>query len=273
MTETSQALEPAIADESVDDTTEDTAAPAPAVTDADEASAGKPPVQKRIDELTRLRRDAERERDYWREHAMRQNPAKPDTAEAEAPKKPPTLADFDYDETKFAEAFAKFVREETAQKVREDLRKEEAEKAERVQRESFSKREREFASKHADYEELTRDPSLPVTQIMAALAREAENGPEILYYLANHREEAERIAGMDERSAARAIGRIESKLEAPPPPPPKPVSKAPPPPPQIEAGDTAVRISTTSPDSDKLSDDEWVRAEKKRLARKVKANG
>jgi hypothetical protein len=53
---------------------ENVAAPSPAVTDADEnevvrAAKG---VTKRIDELTRLRRDAERDRDHWRELALRQ---------------------------------------------------------------------------------------------------------------------------------------------------------------------------------------------------------
>ena len=269
-----QAQEPAIADETLVDETEGTAAPAPAVTDADEASTGKPPVQKRIDELTRHRRDAERERDYWRDQAMRNTPAKPAAAEPEAPKKPPTLAEFEYDEAKFAEALAKHVSDETARKIREDLRREQAEKTQQERRNEFTKRERAFASKHSDYEDVTRDPSLPITQTMADLVAEAENGPDVLYYLANNRDEALRIAQMDEKSAARAIGRIEAKLEAPPAAPaPKPVSKAPPPPPQIDTGESAVRISTTSPDSDKMSDDEWVKAERKRIARKVKANG
>ena len=278
MTETDlQAPEPAIADETPVDQTEGDAAPAPAVAEADDSSARpkQDGLQKRFDKLTWEKHELARERDWLRQQiAQRNTPTTSDTAAPEAPKPPPKLADFNYDEDAYQKALVEHVKGETARQVREDLRKEQAEQAKRQKAETFSSRERAFASKHSDYLELTRDSSLPITQTMVDLVQDAEAGPDVLYYLANNRDEAARIAQMDEKSAARAIGRIEAKLEtpAPPPPPPKPVSKAPPPPPQIETSESAVRISTTSPDSDKLSDDEWVRAERKRLARKVKSN-
>jgi len=276
MTETDPGSQPAIADASEDEVLEAPADAAPAVTDADESQdpKRKPGAEARISELTRLRRDAERDRDYWRAQATRQTPA-PQAAEPEAPKKPPKLSDFEYDEERYQAALVEHVKAETAREVREQFRKEEAQKAEQQRRETFLKKEREFASKHADYMDLTRDDSLPITNTVARLAAASDVGPDLLYYLATNRDEASAIAQMDDLEAARAIGRIESRLEKPaaPAPAPKPVSKAPPPPPQLESGETAVRISTTSPDSDKLSDDEWVKAERKRIARKVKANG
>jgi hypothetical protein len=266
MTETVTGETPAIAEQTpVVESPEVAADPAPAVTDADEASPGKPPVQKRIDELTRLRREAERDRDHWRAQAMRHTPATPEVAQPEAPKKPPTLAEHNYDEAAYQAALVEHVKAETARQVREDLRKEQAEQTKRQKQETFSTREREFAGKHADYLELTRDGSLPVTQTMVELLQEADAGPEVLYYLANNRDEAFRISQMDEKSAARAIGRLEAKLETPakPAPPPKPVSKAPPPPPQIEAVEPAV-----NKDPSQMTDSEFAKWRKRQIAQR-----
>ena len=263
MTETVPGSEPAIAEPTPVET-EVAADPAPAVTDADEVSAGKPPVQKRIDELTRLRREAERDRDYWRQQAARQTPA-PQAAEPDAPKPRPKLADFGYDEDKYQAALSEHLKAETAREVREQLRQEEAQKTERQRRETFSKKEREFASKHADYMDLTRDETLPITQTVARLAAESEMGPDLLYYLANNRDEAAEIAQMDDLAAARAIGRIESKLEKSnaPASPPKPVSKAPPPPPKIEAVEPAV-----TKDPSEMTDAEFAKWRRRQIAQR-----
>lgn len=266
MTETPQAVEPAIADQSadVDQTTVDSADAAPAVTDANDASGGKNPVQKRIDELTRLRRDAERDRDYWRDHATRQTPARPAAADPEAPKKLPTLADHNYDETAYQAALHEHLRAETARQVRDELKREHTEQTSRQRRESFDKRELTFAAKHADYLEMTRDSTLPISQGMVELLQESDVGPDVLYHLANNRDEALRIAQMDEKSAARAIGRLEAQLEkAAPVVPPKPVSKAPPPPPQIEAVEPAV-----VKDPKEMSDAEFAKWRRRQIAQR-----
>jgi hypothetical protein len=97
----------------------------------------------------------------------------------------------------------------------------------------------------------------------------SENGPEIGAFLTKNRAVAKELSKMHPFDAAREIGRIEERLvnerkkltE-------KPVSQAPPPPPKIDASTASERISTTSPDSDKLSDEEWVKAEQARIRRK-----
>src|SRR5262245_43924833 len=187
MTETDlQAQEPAIADAS--ENTEAPAAAAPAVTDADDSQDAKrkPGAEARISELTKLRREAERDRDHWRQQAMRLTPAQQEAAKPEAPKKPPKLADFEFDEDRYQAALMEHVKAETARDLREQLRQEETQKTERERRDSFTKKEREFAAKHPDYMDLTRDDSLPITQTVAELVAETDSGPEILYYLANH---------------------------------------------------------------------------------------
>lgn len=250
----------------------------PAVNDADESSKSKPKgngIQGRIDELTRNWREAER-----REAALlamlgrQQTPAKPDPVVEDEPKPAPKLEDYNYDEAAYQAALFQHVKAEAARAAREELQQERTREKEQAKKQTFRQRETDFAKANPDYLTLTRDPSLPFTRELVDLVAESEKGPDVLYHLANNRDLADRIAGLSPVGAAREIGRIEAMLEKPAPAPaPKPaISKAPPPPPKIEATDSTPRVSTTSPDSDTLTDDEWVKAERARLARKVKRN-
>ena len=281
-TETDSGEQPAIADETTVIETEVPADAAPAVDDADDSSEPKgpknPEFQKRIDKLTWEKRQTERDRDYWREQAQRATPAKPEAAESDKPVVRPKLEQFNFDEEAYEAALEKYYDAKAELLVEAKLQKREEEKTQRERAKTWEKRETEFRSKTPDYEEVAYDRSAPINAIMAKLIRESEIGPEVAYYLGKNREIAAGIYELDAVSAAREIGKIEARLSEPAKPPapvpaPKPVSKAPPPPPKIEASDAAPRVSTTSPDSDSMSDDEWVKAEKARLTRKVKRNG
>lgn len=241
----------------------------PAVNDADESSDPKPKgVQKRIDELTRLRYDAERDRDYWRQLALQQQPqAKPEPAKPEAPKPTPKLEDFNYDEAAYQAALFQHVKDEAARAAREELQQERTREKEQAKKQTFKQRETDFAKANPDYIAITRDPSLPFTRELVELAAESEKGPEVLYYLAKNREIADRIAELSPVAQAREIGRIEAKLEKPsaPAPPPKPaVSQAPPPPPRLEATEPAVEKTP-----DQMSTKEWLRMREKQLRKKA----
>lgn len=229
-------------------------------------------VSERINELTRLRREAERNAQYWREQAMRQTPAKPETVTTEAPKAAPKLEDFNYDEAAYQAALTAHVTTEAARQVREEFRKEQEQLTQKQKVESWRKRAADFSAKTPDYEDTAY--GAPIPDEAADIIMDCENGPEIAYYLGKHPDEAKALEGMSEAGMARAIGRLEVRLSVPPAPAPapKPVSKAPPPTPKIEATEGAPRVSTTSPDSDSMSDAEWVKAEQARLARKVKRN-
>lgn len=252
--------EPAIADQT---STEVTADPAPAVTDADEAPAGKPPVQKRIDELTRLRREAERDRDYWREQASRNTQAQPAAADPDAPRKAPTLAEHNYDEAAYQAALTTHLREEAAQAARAEFRKEQAQLTEKQRAESWHKRQAEFAAKTPDYEE--KAFYAPISKEVAQIVMDLEKGPAVAYYLGQHPDEAREISAMPERQAAVAIGRIEAKLDKPAPtaPQPTPVSKAPPPPPKIEAVEPAVKK-----DPKDMTDAEFAKWRRRQIAQR-----
>jgi hypothetical protein len=104
---------------------------------------------------------------------------------------------------------------------------------------------------------------------------DSPTGPEMAYYLASNREVAEQIASLPPHLAALEMGRIEGRLSALKEVKTRPsvVSKAPPPPPKVDDTPTPVRISTTDPESDQLSVDEWIKAERVRMTRKAKRNG
>lgn len=250
----------------------------PAVNDADDSSDAKPKgVQKRIDELTRNWREAERREAALLAMLQRNSPAKePETAEAPKPLTRPKLEDFNYDEAAHAEALDAYYDAKADERVEQKLKAREEQAAAKARAESWKTRESEFMAKHADYDAVARDNSLPISAAMADVIRESERGPELLYHLGKNRPLAEQIYGLSREMAAYKLGRIEAALD----PPPAPVvitktivSKAPPPPPKIDATESAPRVSTTSPESDSLSDDDWVKAEQARLARKVKRNG
>jgi len=216
---------------------------------------------KRIDELTRNWRSTERDRDYWREFAMQQQTAR---ARQEPPK---TLQDFGGDETKFNtyrdEQFA-----EAADKVIErKLSEAEAKRAEVERSKSFRAKEAKFAKTVEDYAEVAH--YAPISTTVADLVKELEDGPAVAYFLGNNPEKAEELSAMPERQAALELGRIEvrlaaerEKLKA------KKVSGAPPPTPKIEGSEPGLSISVNSPESDKLSTKEWVKAWEREHKRK-----
>jgi hypothetical protein len=79
-------------------------------------------------------------------------------------------------------------------------------------------------AKYDDWDEVVGDikPTTPWAYAMM----EADNGPDIAYYLGSHPAEVRRIAALSPSSQFREIGKLELKLQAPAEPPKKP-SKAP----------------------------------------------
>lgn len=166
-------------------------------------------VGKRIDELTKEKYDAQRERDYWREQAMRQQPQQPETAQtAEQESDEPTLESCDFDVGKFNRQWYEW-------RKNEDRKVEQQQARERKSQESFAA----FRAEHPDFDSVVTNPALTITQAMASEVQETENPAAVAYYLGKNPAEAADIAQMSERAMSRAIGRIEARLSAPPPAP------------------------------------------------------
>lgn len=248
------------------------AEPSPAADDASETDAKPKGVGKRIDELTRLRRDAERERDHWREMAMRQQAAPVQEVETpQAPSTPKTLADFGYDEGQYQAYLLTEVSRAATEAARKELQAEQARREQEQRKTAFSSRESTFAKTNPDYMEVTRDPSVPITARMAEVIADSEDGPALAYHLAKNVEIADAISRLPDLAQARELGRLEAQLaferkqadEAR-----KRVSAAPPPTPSIAAMDASANVRTTDASGDALSDEEWVRLERKRTSRR-----
>lgn len=216
---------------------------APAVTNPDEDTTKVlDPVQKRIDELTRRRYDAERradqiaaDRDEWRDRAMRvERPAAPAEEPATAGKK--KLADFGYDEDKYDE-YLRERAEALAVKAAEGvLTKKQTQEARAQTVVAHRAREATFAKNVADYFEVAH--YAPITESMAEIVMESDHSAALAYHLGKNPEVAAKIAQLPPLQQARELGRIEAKLSDVPKPPQ--VSGAPPPAPKIAASDARV---------------------------------
>ncbi len=253
---------------------------------APEKAPEKDGFSQRIDELTKNWRDTERDRDdakrradeaardaqYWRDQALRaqqpQQPAKPTETAVK------TLADFEYDDGKY-QAYLFDQAETRAVKAAEKRLREQQETDARERRKSeFAKRETEFEKANPDYRSKTRSPSFPVSDAMAEVCQESDEGPAVLLYLANNLGLADSIARLPPLAAARELGRIEAKLIGAREAAAKTVSTAPPPPPKVEGtGDPGTTgVKANEPDSDKLSDEEWTRRRNKQLAKQQRGS-
>lgn len=193
-----------------------------AASEADEAAAPKPRkgVGKRIDELTREKYDAQRERDYWREQATRGNQQQAQPVK-EADSTEPTLEGCEFDVQKYNAAWYEWKRGQ-------ERKAESQQKREQKLQESAQG----FAQNNPDYFEVISNPYLRISQDMVDVIADTDNPAALAYYLGKNPQEAERISAMNLAGVARAIGRIEAELSAPPPPrqiTPKTVTKAPPP--------------------------------------------
>ena len=200
-----------------------------ATTDADEdESSTSKGVQKRIDEITKSFRTAERETEYWKQLAQ-QNQAAPEPVEEGK-----TLADFDYDEKGYAAYLTASAKQEAVKEVEQ---RQKNEKSARLQAE-FMQNEETFAKNVDDYHISTQRGDLKFSPEMATATQTGENGPALRYYLSKHPEVSASLAGMNPWDMARELGKIEAtKLNQKPAPK---LSKAPEPAPKLKGSGNKV---------------------------------
>jgi hypothetical protein len=177
--------------------TEDTAAPESADT-GDQAAAEttepakpKKSFQERMDEKTRLQREAERERDALREEVERLKASR--------------------EEPEGDDAWIEEI-------VERRLSAREAERQKQAAQQAWLDRQAKVAEKHEDYFEAVIEGAergaWPCTPDMAEAIRESELGADVAYHLAKNPDEARRIAGLSPYSQVRELGRIEATISA-----------------------------------------------------------
>lgn len=241
---------------------------------AAEAPAAKPEsdepkgVAKRIRELTEARRAAEaREARLLALLEQRQQqPARTEPTSDEEPVK--SLKDFNYDDKAFLEYTEKRLAARADKAAKEAAQRWRAEQEAISRRARFDERVEAFAKTVEDYHEVVTD-STPISEAMADAIMDSDEAGALMYYLGNNPDEARKLYYMTPARAGRELAKLEDRLVAErKKAAEKPVTKAPPPPPSIDATDHSPRVSSTSdPDSEKLSMNEWMRLREKEVAK------
>lgn len=199
-------------------------------------------VQRRFDELTRYRREAERDRDYWREQAQRQ--VAPPKAPEPEPQTTKTLADFQFDETKFDAYRLQQVARTATEAAKAELKQEQERQAKERRAATYVQRVREFAKDKPDYHDVASHA--PISDSVADIIITLETGPELAYYLGNNPDVASQISNLPNAVAAYELGTIAARLKFERENVKKAktlVSTAPPPTPTIPASDTELEKS------------------------------
>lgn len=222
-------------------------------------------VAKRIDELTRNWREAQRQNErllaLLEQQRTQPTPQREDT-------KPKSLADFGYDEQAYRDHLYTEARKEAEKAAKDAGEKWRAEQEAITRRAKFDERVAAFAKTVEDYESVVT-PDTPISDAMADAILDSEEAGALMYYLGNNPDEARKLYYLTPAKAGREIQKIEDRLIAErKKAAEKPVSKAPPPPPKIEGSDPGMSVSASSPDSDKLPMNEWLKRREKEVSRK-----
>lgn len=171
------------------------------------------------------------------------------------------LADFSSPE-EYAEALA----ERKAEKLVEAR---ERRKFESKIEDVHSEREEKARDKYEDFDEVARNPSLYISDLMAATIKNSEMGPDVAYFLGKNPKEAKRIYELPAYLQPYEIAKLEGKVSSlvvekkttSAPAPVKPLSS--------KSSGSAVYDTTDPRSAASMSPDEWIAAEKKRLLRKL----
>ena len=168
----------------------------------------------RIDELTRLRREAERERDFYK--GLATQTAHPSSAQD---------ADVEPEPDQF-EDYADYVKALARHEVRREQVASVSSRENIIREAQWESRVEAVRASHADYEAVVGSSEQPIAGHVYDALMDSERGPEMAYHMATHPEIAERLNRMSPIKAALELGRLETSLAAPTA---RPASKAPPP--------------------------------------------
>jgi len=253
--------------------TEETAPRPPAAPEASEkpAEAPKPAAEPQSELDKRLERLERLVLISGGKGAAAPQPAQPPPEPADKPLVAPRLEDFESNEA-FEQARTGYLAEIHRREARQATRATQVEQFTAELDRKFETRLAEAAKTDATLMDAVNDPTLSISPVMTFIIKDSDVGPAIVRYLADHREEAQKIAYMHPAQAAREMGRIEARLlaalpapqagEAPaekPAPPaekpaPKVVSKAPEP-----VKPVGGQTGTLEMDDEKVPIEEFVR--------------
>jgi len=139
---------------------------------------------------------------------------------------------------------------EQKQQVKDQQREaEQAQQAAAQHAQEFQQHLTDARVKYNDFDEVAFNPNIPYSEAMTDLVMTSEQGSDIAYYLGQHPEDAQRIARLSDRDAAREIGRLEVRVSIPQP---KTISNAPEPPSTVGSKEVIGK------DPSKMNTEEWM---------------
>ena len=189
-------------------------------TKATEEKKQNPKLEKRFSELTKQREEARKEAQREREarealeNRLKELEVKVNPQPVEQVNAKPSPSQFN-DAFEYAEALAEWSAEQAI------LNREKAEAEKKLQEErskvikSWNERLETVKADLPDYDEMIASASdITVSDEIRDAMLESEQGPRILYHLAENPELAEKLNSMSKVSALREIGKLEARFEA-----------------------------------------------------------
>lgn len=172
--------------------------------------------QRRINKLNSRLSAEQEEKEYWRREYLKAKSSSKDESNP-TPKKAegkPKADDFETHED-YVEALTDWKTDQKFKAFEEKRANERAQREFQTKAQTHAERVKAFAQKHEDFSELVEEVSdIRVPAAVQELIVDSDFGPELMYELAKDRERLEQICSMSPLRAAKAIGRIEDKIES-----------------------------------------------------------
>lgn len=217
----------------------------------------EPPKRDRVSErfakLTRALADKDRDIAQLRQEIAALRPAAPAPEPVAASTGRPRATDFaDYDE--YVERLAAWQAEQALQ-ARDAKQREQALREQQQQAQlQWQERLRNAQANHPDWDDIIEGSDIRLAPALEEGLLHSEQGPELMYYLAQHPDEAQKLNALPPLRVAQALGRLEASLESPRPAPGQapPTPSAPRPPAPVHPAN-----EPTAPDPGQMSYQEY----------------
>lgn len=221
----------------------------------DDKGQYKSGIQKRIDDLTFRRNQAEREAAHWKQQALARADAAP------VPRPGDFDSDADYEQAMLDHRIESGINRGLA-KTAEQQSQKFSQEASTAAGEAYNQRVAETVSRIPDFVDVVSKSDIAISPALQEALRDSEKGPDLVYHLAKNPAEAERLNAMSVRQMDREIGRLELTIGAAPKPAP-PAARITSAPPPVKPGSPASAPANTDPS--RMSQPEfesWMRANK-----------
>lgn len=260
--------------ETVDETATDEVVEETAASEGDAEQAEEKPkrrsrAEERINALTREKYEAQQAAQAAQKRIAEYEAALRDQQMAKPQTEPPKLAEYDYDEARYQQAFTQWHQAELS-KVKEAQQQQAYEQQAYQQQMADQARlhqiETEAVKKYPDWAAKVYNPQLPnlagVNPTAMQALKESPNAGDIAYYLASNPHEVYKFAEMTPVQAVFEVARLSSQFDVKT----KQV-RTPPPPPSNSLKGTSEAMPT---DMSKLSTEQYAELRRRQLAEKRK---